>query len=289
VKIGTQLKTVFLLTLLTGILWAVGFAVGGVALSLVFLVIGLAMNLAVYWFSDKLVLMSTGARPVSKQEAPELYSVVEELTAQSKMPMPKVYIMENESPNAFATGRNPKNAAVAATRGLLRIMDKGELAGVMAHELSHVRNRDTLVMTVVASVAGAISWLAWMAMWSMMWGGFGGRGRSQSPYAMLIMLAVVILAPIAATLVQLAISRAREYGADEGAARTFRKPLELASALEKLEAAVRRRPMERMNPAFSHLFIVNPLKGGDLMNNLFATHPPIAERARRLRQMAYNR
>ena len=280
---GMQLKTVFLLTAMTAILWGVGWALGGPEISILFLFFAFAINFFAYWFSDKFVLATTRAKQVTEAEAPELHSIIDELVAKAGMPKPKVYLIDQDSPNAFATGRNPQHAAVAATRGILRIMDRGELAGVMAHELSHVRHRDTAVMTVVASIAGAISWLAMMAMWSFMFGGF----RRQSPYAMLIMLGVMVLAPIAATIVQLAISRAREFGADAGAARTFGKPLELASALEKLSIAVKQRPMEKVNAAYSHLFIVNPLGGGNVMNKLFTTHPAVEERVRRLREMAY--
>jgi len=242
------------------------------------------MNFFSYWFSDKIVLRMYGAREVSQSEAPELYGIVAELTSKASLPMPKVYIMENDTPNAFATGRNPEHAAVAVTSGIMRILSKEELMGVIGHELSHILHRDILISTIAATMAGAISILATMARWGAMFGGFrsddeeGGGGGN-----ILVVLLVSIFASIAAMLIQLAISRSREYLADEGGAH-LANPLSLARALEKLEVAAQRIPMDA-NPSTAHMFIVNPLRGGRVLS-LFSTHPPIEERIARLEEMA---
>jgi len=283
---GINIRTVLLLGVLSAILIGVG-SIFGVAGLIVGLALAFLMNFVSYFFSDKLVLAMSHAHQVTPDEQPLLHSVVSELSAKVGMPKPKVYVVNNDSPNAFATGRNPKHAAVAATTGILRIMNRDQLSGVLAHELSHVRHRDTLWMVMAATVVGAIGYLAMIAQFGMLLGGFGGSGnrRGGNGTAGLIgLVAVMILAPLAATMVQMAMSRQREYGADEGGAKEFGKPLELASALETLDGAVRQKPMN-VNPATAHLFIVNPLKGGDVMS-LFSTHPPIQERVRRLRRMA---
>lgn len=279
-----NVRTFLLLGLLSVLLVGVG-SIFGPSGAILGLVMAFVMNFVSYFFSDKLVLAMSGAKPATPEEQPMLHGIVEELAAKVKMPKPKVYIVNNDSPNAFATGRDPQHAAVAATTGIMRIMDREQLSGVIAHELSHVRHRDTLWMVMAATVAGAISYLAMMAQWGLMFGGMGNGDRDRRGGGNIIgLLAVMILAPVAASLIQLAMSRQREYGADEGAAKDFGKPLVLASALETLDGAVHRRPMQ-VNPAMAHLFIVNPLSGRD-MTSLFMTHPPIAERVRRLRGMA---
>jgi heat shock protein HtpX len=241
------------------------------------------MNFASYWFSDKIVLSMYGAREVSLNEAPDLYRLVQRLAQRAGIPMPRVYIIPSDAPNAFATGRNPQHGAVAVTEGILRMLDADELAGVLAHELGHIRNRDTLIMTVAATLAGAITMLAHMAQWGAIFG-FGRRDEEDSGGGgMLSLLFMAILAPIAATLIQLAISRSREYFADSTGAAVAGSPSGLARALEKLHYASQRLPMDA-NPATAHLFIVNPLTGGSLLN-LFSTHPPIEERIRRLRRI----
>lgn len=282
-----NLKTFILLLVLTGLLLAVG-SIWGTSGIIVALVFSLIMNLGVYWFSDKIALSMARAKEVSRDEAPELHYIVEEQARLAGLPKPRVYIIENDSPNAFATGRSPKHAAVAVTTGITGILSRQELGGVIAHELAHVGNRDTLIMAVTAAIAGAITWIAIMARWSMLFGGFGGRGSGrQSPYGAIIaiggLLVVAIVMPLAATLIRLAISRAREYQADATGARTSGTPWALADALEKLEAGAKRRPM-KVNEATSHLFIVNPLSGRTIVS-LFSTHPPIEERVRRLREM----
>jgi len=241
------------------------------------------MNFGVYWFSDKIVLRMYGAQEVTEAEAPDLHRIVRELSQKAGIPMPRVYVMNSDSPNAFATGRNPEHAAVAVTRGIMRLLDEEELKGVIAHELSHIRHRDILVSTVAATIAGALSYMAMMARWSLFFGGFGSDDEEGGGNILAIVL-FTTLAAFAAMLIQLAISRAREYLADEGGARLAGNPLYLARALAKLEAASRRIPMQT-NPATAHMFIVNPLRGGGLMT-LFSTHPPIEERIRRLEEMA---
>jgi len=277
-------KTFLLMLVLTALFILVGTAIGGKSGAIYAFVFAALMNFFTYWFSDKIVLRMYGAREVSQSEAPELYGVVAELTSKASLPMPKVYIMENETPNAFATGRNPEHAAVAVTTGILKILSKEELMGVIGHELSHIRNRDILISTIAATIAGAISMLATMARWGAMFGGFrsdneeGGRGGN-----ILVVLLVSIFASIAAMLIQMAISRSREYMADEGGAH-LAHPHSLAKALEKLEVAAQRIPMEA-NPSTAHMFIVNPLRGGGVLS-LFSTHPPIEERIARLEEMA---
>jgi heat shock protein HtpX len=247
------------------------------------LVMAAVMNLGAYWFSDKIVLRMYGAQPVTHNEAPELYGIVSDLAAKMNMPMPKVYIIPEEAPNAFATGRNPAHAAVAATAGILRLLNRDELEGVLGHELGHVQNRDTLVSTVAATLAGALSHLANMAMWGAMFGGHRDRDeRGGNPIGLLI---GVVLAPMAAALIQMAISRSREFGADETGARVTGNPLALASALKKIEGWKRQIPFSTGSPSTAHLFIINPFSAKG-MAHLFSTHPPTEERVKRLEEMA---
>lgn len=276
------LRTTVLLAALTALLLVIGGAIGGSQGLFIAFVFALLMNFASYWFSDKIVLSMYGAREVSLNDAPDLYRLVQRLAQRAGIPMPRVYIIPSDAPNAFATGRNPQHGAVAVTEGSLRMLDTDELAGVLAHELGHVRNRDTLIMTVAATLAGAITMLAHMAQWGAIFG-FGRRDEEDSGGGgMLSLLFMAILAPIAATLIQLAISRSREFFADSTGAAIAGSPSGLARALEKLHYASQRLPMDA-NPATAHLFIVNPLTGGSLVN-LFSTHPPIEERIRRLRR-----
>lgn len=277
-------KTALLLAALTGLFLAIGYLIGGTGGMIIALLIALATNAFAYWNSDKMVLGMYGAREVGPREAPDFHRLVAELAARAGLPMPKVYIIDSPQPNAFATGRDPRHAAVAATTGLLRLMSREELAGVMAHELAHVRNRDTLVMTVTATIAGAIGMLANFAFF---FGGFHRSGEGGGPLGIVGVIAMAILAPIAAMLVQFAISRTREYGADAEGARICGQPLWLASALQRLDEASHRIPMEQAerNPGTAHLFIVNPLSGKG-MDNLFSTHPGMANRIERLRRMA---
>jgi heat shock protein HtpX len=245
------------------------------------------MNFGTYWFSDKIVLKMYGAQPVTEAQAPELYSMVRMLAQKAGMPMPKVYIMPEETPNAFATGRNPEHAVVAVTQGIMRILTREELTGVIAHELAHIRHRDMLTGTIVATIAGAISMLAQMAQWAMIFGG-GRRDDDEGGSNPIAALVMMIVAPIAAMLVQMAISRTREYEADKGGASLAGDPHWLANALLKLERGNQVIPMTDARPATAHMFIVNPLHGGGLMS-LFSTHPPIAERVKRLQEMARGR
>jgi heat shock protein HtpX len=279
------LKTTILLAALTGLLVLFGNLLGGSGGALIALIIAAIMNFATYWFSDKIVLSMYRARQIDQQQAPVLYRVVERLAERNRMPMPKVYIIDTESPNAFATGRNPTHASVAATSGILKLLTEDELEGVMAHELSHVRNRDTLTTTVAATIAGAITWIAQMTQWSAMWGGMRRNGNGGGVNLIGILL-MAILAPIAAALIQLAISRSREFAADESGAKMSGKPLSLASALAQLQRGTSAIPMQAGNPSTSSLFIVNPFRGSGLIK-LFSTHPPTEERIRRLEELSH--
>jgi heat shock protein HtpX len=285
---GNVLKTGFLLAVLTCLVVLVGQAVAGQQGMLIALVMALVLNVASYWFSDKMVLAMYRAQPVDEAAAPELYSMVRNLATRTGIPMPRVYIIPTDTPNAFATGRNPEHAAIAVTEGIMRILGREELEGVLAHELAHVKNRDTLIMTIAATLAGAITYLAHMAQWAAIFGG-SRRDSDEEGHGggMFGALAMAILAPIAAMLVQLAISRAREFHADASGAKIAGKPWGLASALEKLDQASKVLPMEA-TPATAHLFIVNPLSGGTL-RSLFSTHPSTEERVARLRAMALSR
>ncbi len=279
------LKTAFLLGLMTALILAIGNYAGGRQGMVIAFVLAGVMNFVSYWFSDKIVLAMYRAKPVERDQAPELYDMLRNLTMRANLPMPKLYIIPTDAPNAFATGRNPEHAAVAVTQGILRLLSREELEGVLAHELSHVTNRDILISSVAATLAGAIMMIARFAQFSLWFGGYGGRDddRGGNPIGLLLM---VILAPIAATLIQLAISRSREYGADESGAKMVGHAHGLASALEKLEYASKRRPMIA-NPASAHLFIVKPFTGQALMA-LFSTHPPLEKRIERLRELFGN-
>jgi heat shock protein HtpX len=279
-------KTIGLMVFMTVLLIFVGAAIGGRSGMIFAFGLAMIMNFGSYWFSDKIVLRMYGAQPVSEAQAPELYSIVRTLTQKAGMPMPKVYIIPEETPNAFATGRNAEHAVVAVTQGILRILSREELTGVIGHELSHIRHRDMLTSTIVATIAGAISMLAQMAQWAMIFG--GGRRDDDRDGSPIAALAMMIVAPIAAMLVQMAISRTREYEADKGGAGLSGNPEWLASALLKLERGSQVIPMNDAKPATAHMFIVNPLTGGGLMK-LFSTHPPIAERVKRLREMGRGR
>jgi heat shock protein HtpX len=283
---GNMFKTVALLTALTVLMLFVGRTVAGEGGMIFAFILALGMNFFSYWFSDKIALAMAGAKEASEADAPELHSVVSSLAMYARIPKPRVYVIDSDSPNAFATGRDPSHAAVAVTSGILRILDRTELEAVLSHELGHIRNRDTLIMTVTATVAGAITMIAHMAQWALIFGGMGGRDDERGGIGDLaVSLLMIILAPIAAMIIQLAISRAREYEADATGARISGQPLALASALEKLEATVQMRPMN-VPPATAHLFIVNPLGNGGFVN-LFRTHPTTEERVKRLRAMAY--
>ncbi|KEZ78255.1 zinc metalloprotease HtpX [Salinisphaera hydrothermalis] len=281
------LRTTVLLAGLTVLLVLVGGALGGRGGMVIALIFAAAMNFGSYWFSDRLVLKMHGAREASPADAPELYNVVRELAQRAQLPMPRVFVMESDTPNAFATGRNPSHAAVAATTGLLRMMNREELRGVLAHELAHVRHRDTLISAVAATFAGAITMIANMAQWAMLFGGFRGNDNRDGAGGMLGALATIILAPLAAALIQMAVSRSREFAADKGGAEISGNPMGLASALRKLEQANQAHPMASAehNPGTAHLFIVNPLAGVNI-GKLFSTHPPTAERIQRLEAMS---
>lgn len=275
------LKTMVLMVTLTLMLVFIGGLIGGKSGMTIALVMAFGMNFVTYWFSDKIILKMYGARAVTESEAPELYGTVRRLAQRAQLPMPKVYVMDEDQPNAFATGRNPEHGVVAVTTGIMRILSREELEGVIAHELAHIRNRDILVGTVAASIAGAISYLAQMAQWAALFGGRSdNEGERGSPVAALVMM---IVGPIAAMMVQMAISRSREYGADSGGAGISGNPRHLAAALRKLHAASQRVPMQAA-PATAHMFIVNPLSGGGMLK-LFRTHPPMEERIARLEAM----
>ena len=280
-----QAKTFFLMVVLTVILVGLGSLIGGKNGAVLAFGVALAMNMVTYWFSDRIVLSMYNAREVSEAEAPDLYAIVASLSQRASIPMPRVYIVENDSPNAFATGRNPEHAVVAVTTGILRVLSKQELEGVLAHELSHVKNRDILVSTVAAALAGAITMLASWARWLPF---FGGRDDEEGGGNIVAVILFSMVAAFAAMLIQLAISRSREYLADEGGARLAGNPLFLAKALRRLESAVVRNPMEDANPSTAHMFIVNPFSAKGV-TALFSTHPPTEERIKRLEGMAYSR
>jgi len=284
-------RTTILLAALTALLVWLGDMFGGPQGAVMALILAGAMNFFSYWFSDKIVLRMYGAKEVSANDDPELHGIVQELATRAGLPMPKVYVIPEETPNAFATGRNPQHAAVAVTDGIRRILNKRELAGVLGHELTHVLNRDILISSIAATLAGAISYLAHMAQWGMMFG--AGRDRDEEGgggniFSLLIMM---IVAPLAAMLIQMAVSRSREYSADAGGAKICGDPLALASALRKLHMGAQDVPLQVSNAtanATAHMFIVNPLSAGGIAN-LFSTHPPMAERVARLEAMAQGR
>ncbi len=274
------------MVVLTIILVGLGSLIGGKNGAVLAFAVALGMNLVSYWFSDRIVLRMYGAREVPEAEAPQLYRIVATLAQRASIPMPRIYMIESDSPNAFATGRNPEHGVVAVTTGIMRILSMEELEGVLAHELSHVRNRDILVSTVAAALAGAITMLANWARWSLFLG--GGRDDEGRGGNIVSVIIFSMLAAFAAMLIQLAISRSREYMADEGGARLTGNPLYLANALRRLETGVARNPMEDANPSTAHMFIVNPFSAKGLLA-LFSTHPPMEERIRRLEDMAYRR
>lgn len=275
-KFAAGFRTTILLATLTGLFVVIGFAIGGQSTALLFLFMAAAMNMGAYWFSDRIALAMARAKPLDESEAPRLYEMVRELTARARLPMPRLHMIPQDQPNAFATGRGPKRSAVAVTRGITRLLSEDELRGVIAHELAHIRNRDILVQSVAATIGGAITYLAYMLIW------FGGDNNN-SPIGLVASLAMVLLAPLAATLIQLGISRQREYSADATGAEICGNPESLASALLRLEEGAKAVPMQ-VNQASEPLYIVKPFRGGGIAS-LFSTHPPIEERVRRLRQM----
>jgi heat shock protein HtpX len=278
------LKTTVLLATLTGLLIAIGYFLGGQGGAVLFFGIAVVMNISAYWFSGDIALRMANAHEVSQNQAPQLFELISEVATEAHLPMPRVAVIDNPSPNAFATGRDANHAVVAVTSGILGILTREELKGVLAHELGHVRNHDILISSVAATIAGAITLLAHAAQWALIFGGFGGRDARRNPLGDLLL---IILAPLAATLIQLAISRSREYAADDTGARIIGDPEALASALEKLEMASSVRPLP-VDPAVAHMFIVNPLKGANF-SGLFSTHPPLQDRIRRLRSMSLAR
>lgn len=278
------IKTGLLLTALTMLLVWIGGYLGGNTGAIYAFIFAFIMNVGAFWFSDKIVLAMYKAKEINESEAPEIYNMVRELTQSAKLPMPRLYITPQNSPNAFATGRSPSHAAVCVTQGILNILNRDELKGVIAHELSHIKNRDTLIMTVAATIAGAITILASWARWTAMFGGFGGRGGRSRDGNVIGYLFMLIVAPIAAMLIQLAISRTREYSADKRGAYMAGTPSGLAQALLKLEKGARANPMKE-NHSTAHLFIVNPLSGKGLAA-LFSTHPPVQERVKRLKNLS---
>ena len=278
------LKTFVLMAGLIAVLAIGGNMVGGAQGMLLFGVIGLVMNFVMYWFSDRIALATNGAQQVTREQLPEVYEIVERLTRKQGMPMPRIFLIPSETPNAFATGRNPEHAAVAVTEGILRILDRRQLEGVLAHELAHVKNRDILIATVAAGIAGVIGSLGHMIQWAGMFGSLGSRDGEGNDTNVFGAIAWAILAPIMAMLIQLAVSRSREYAADATGAEMTGDPEPLAQALLSLEGANRQQPMQHAGPATAHLYIVNPLHGRSFAS-LLSTHPPIEERVKRLREM----
>lgn len=279
-------KTTILLTALTLLLVGVGGAVGGRSGASIMLIISLAMNFGSYWFSDKIVLSMYNAQPVNENQAPDLYNMVKKLTQNAKMPMPRVYVINTEMPNAFATGRNPQNGVVAVTTGIMKALNYQELEGVVAHELAHIKNRDTLISTIVASIAGVISWIGTMAQWAAIFG-TGRSDEEDNGGGIIGLLFTIIVAPLAATLIQMAISRSREFEADEDGGTICENPLALASALKKIEHYSKYGVMQEATPATAHMFIINPLSGsGKALMNLFSTHPSTAKRVEKLEAQA---
>jgi heat shock protein HtpX len=282
------LKTTFLLTLLTLLLLALGQAFGGQRGLTIALIFAVIMNGGAYFFSDKIALASSGAQPISPDQSPRLYQVMERLCAKANLPMPKLYMIPQPAPNAFATGRNPSHASVAVTQGLMELMDDEELEGVIAHELSHVRNYDILTSSIAATIAGAITWVAEMGRWGMIFGGWGGGRDDEREGGGIAAILMLFLAPVAALLLQLGISRQREYQADASGARMVGHPYGLIRALEKLGAYNKRIPMD-ISPSTSALCIVAPLTSGQVISGLFSTHPPLEERIAVLRNMTVTR
>src|SRR6202048_610273 len=282
-------KTLFLLTALTLLLFLGGEAIAGKRGMTLGLIMAVVMNGIAYFFSDKIALMSSGAQPVSREQLPRLYEVMERLTAKAGLPMPKLYVIPQPAPNAFATGRNPSHASVAVTAGLMELMNDDELEGVIAHELSHVRNYDILITSIAATLAGAITWIAHMGQWAMIFGGYGNSREDNRGGGGLAALLMLIVAPIAALLIQLGISRQREFSADASGAKMVGHPYGLISALEKLGAYNKQIPMTNVSPANASLYIVTPLSAGQVFTGLFSTHPPLPDRIAALRQMTVTR
>ncbi|GAB4439774.1 MAG: zinc metalloprotease HtpX [Anaerolineae bacterium] len=285
-QIWNTFKVTLLLAALTGLFVVIGSAVGGQTGMVIAFGLAVLMNMGAWWFSDKIALKMSGAREVSPTEAPTLHRLVEHLAERANLPKPAVYIIDNDTPNAFATGRSPRHSAVAVTSGIMRLLSQDELAGVIAHELAHIKNRDTLISSIAATIAGAITMLADMATWAMIFGGFGGSEDEEEGGGLGELagsLVFIVVAPLAALLIQMAISRSREFSADAAGARILGDSHLLANALEKLEQSANRQPME-VNPATSPLYIINPLRGGGLLG-LFRTHPDTAQRIARLRAM----
>jgi heat shock protein HtpX len=281
----SQAKTVLLLGLLSALFLGIGYIFGGVIGLIVAFGFALLMNLWTYWFSDKLALTMARAHEVAPEQEPRLHSMVEEVAGIAGLPKPRVYIVENDAPNAFATGRNPKHSVVAVTTGIMRILNEDELKAVLAHELGHIKNRDILVSAIVATIASAVMFIAFMARWSLFFGGFGrSRNQTANLLGLAAMILIAILAPIGAMVIRMAISRQREYGADEAGARISGRPLALASALRKLQMGAQMRPMQ-VSESTAHMYTVSPLRS-DFMGNLFSTHPPVEERIARLERMA---
>jgi heat shock protein HtpX len=279
-----RFKTWILIATLGGLFVGIGALLGGRQLATIMLGVALVFNFAMYWFSDRIAIAASRSKPVTEREAPELYSIVRELTTARNMPMPAIYVSEMPQPNAFATGRNPRHAAVSVTRGLLQMVDHRELRAVLAHEISHVANHDIAISSIAAAIATSITYLAQMAFW---FGAFGGNDdEGGNP---IVLLLTVLLAPIAAMIIQLAVSRSREYQADESGAELIHDPEALASALLKIDAAAKQTPPATLSPSQAHLFIMNPFSGrsgGQMMAGMFSTHPPTEERVARLRAMA---
>lgn len=282
---NNTLKTVLFMTVLTVLFVFLGGILGGRGGMMFAFIFALGMNFFSYWFSDKIVLKMYRAKEVTEADAPQLYSIVRNLTQKGGLPMPKVYIIQNPTPNAFATGRNPSHAAVAVTTGILQLLEHDEIEGVIAHELSHIYGRDILIGTIAATFAGAIMMMADWAKWAMIFGGGRSDDEDNNPLGAIGAIAAMIIAPIAAMMVQMAISRSREYLADQRGASLSQKPYALASALRKISYGVQNMPMDA-KPATAHMFIMNPLTGRNLMN-LFSTHPPVEERIKRLEAMSY--
>ncbi len=285
---NNTVKTTLLLGGLSGLLVLIGSALGGTNGMIIAFVFAILMNMGAWWFSDSIALRFSGAQPVNPEDAPDLHHLVEKLAQQAGIPKPHVYMIDSPAPNAFATGRSPEKGAVAVTTGIMSLLTRDELAGVIAHELAHIKHRDTLISSVAATIGGAISMLADMAMWSALFGGFGGSDDEEGG-GVAGSMAMIFIAPIAALLIQLAISRSREFSADEGGARIAGNPNFLADALEKLESWSHSRTAQintqPVNPATAHLYIVNPMMGGGMLN-LFRTHPPTEQRVQRLRSMS---
>ena len=282
------IKTLFLLTALTLLLVLGGDAIAGQQGMTMGLVLAVVMNAFAYFFSDKIALMSSGAQPVTREQLPRLYQVMERLTGKAGLPMPKLYVIPQAAPNAFATGRNPSHASVAVTAGLMELMNDDELEGVIAHELSHVRNYDILITSIAATLAGAITWIANIGKWALIFGGYGNSRDNNRGGGGLAALLMLFVAPIAALLIQLGISRQREFAADASGAKMVGHPYGLISALEKLGAANKRIPMD-VSPTTASLFIVAPLSAGQIFSSLFSTHPPLSERIAVLRNMSVTR